>query len=548
MSQKKIAVEQLIALKEALIQHPQFSVERRQEFIKFAKDNGVSESTVRRQYNQWLHIHLKSRKDKNIPRIESSEKLQEWLIMIAAIQLATLNKKGHSCSTRRAIEILEDGIFQEKIKFQLPAGKLTTSTTNRWLNKLKIRDGKSFRHLVPIHFRAEYSNELWQMDVSPSDAKYFGSKMRKDGRKPYLYSVVDDHSGVIYAEYRETRDEDVQAGLEVIYAAMAQKKDKSFPFQGIPDCFYFDPGRIGTSPLVKRVLEEKLGSKVRVHQSDRQTGKLKKASRAKGKVERQFLFLKEDFESLFHIHRPRNVDEANEWLLKYLLTCNCRPHPEPAIEGTRIEIWANDLHNKTFKKVCDPDTFWAYIAEPNFRIVGPDARIIMPNKSVYVLNPDLAGQQVEVWHAADGEGLFVRDTHGKVFGPYPVTLKPILAFQFKSHRKTSLDQIMDKIVETSKEISIPQESIYADRRTDKQKNTIYELHHHPFIGPKPFARPNIQSLRNFYQIFFDWFKQPFGALPENVQNNLESAYKESKDPDLLWQKCQKILSEHQIVG
>jgi hypothetical protein len=30
--------------------------------------------------------------------------------MVAAVQLATLNKKDHMCSTRRAIEILEDGI------------------------------------------------------------------------------------------------------------------------------------------------------------------------------------------------------------------------------------------------------------------------------------------------------------------------------------------------------------------------------------------------------------------------------------------------------
>ncbi len=57
---------------------------------------------------------------------------------------------------------------------------------------------------------------------------------------------------------------------------MAPKKENSFPFQGIPDYFYFDSGRIGRSPLIRKVLEDRFGSKVKVHLSDKVTGKLKK--------------------------------------------------------------------------------------------------------------------------------------------------------------------------------------------------------------------------------------------------------------------------------
>lgn len=544
---KPLPVERLIELHENLIHHAAYSSERRNEFVKIAEQFKISEYTVRRQYNNWIRINLKGRSDKGHAKVASNKEIEEWVSMIAAIQIASLNKKKHMCSTRRAIELLEDGILVNEKSFEIPKGKLIVSTANRWLRTLRIRKGKHFTHVVPIHFRAEYSNELWHADVSPSDAQYFGDRMRSDKKKPHFYAVVDDHSSVVYAEYRETRDEDVQAGLEVIYNAMAAKKDASFPFQGIPDCFYFDPGRIGRSPLVNKILEEKLGSVVKVHQSDKATGKLVKASRAKGKIERSFLILKEDFESLFHFHRPRNVNEANDWLFKYLLTFNSRPHPEPGFEGTRLETWIKGLKDNQFRKVCNEDTFWTYVSEPELYTVGPDARIIMGNKSVYVVNPDLAGERVEVWYAADNQSLFVKDTHEKVHGPYPVALRPLQAGTFKQHKKTERDKLLDHIVSLSQSISIPQESIFADRRSPEQKESTYQLHSIPFRGPEPYTTQPFSTIRDFYQSFFDWFKKPFGALPEDVQAELECAYEEVKEPDELWRKSQTILRNHKLV-
>lgn len=547
MPQKTIPVERLMVLHESLMRSPPYSNERRQEILNVAKEYQIAEYTVRRQYNQWINISLKGRSDKGSSRIAPKAEMEHWIIMVAAVQLATHNKKGHICSTRRAIEVLENSVGYGDKKFCLPKGKLTVSTANRWLKILRIRDGRKFRIIVPIHFRAENSNQLWQVDTSPSDAKYFGDRKRSDGKTPQFYAVTDDHSGVVYAAYRETRDEDVQAGLEVLYETMAPKKDASFPFQGIPNCFYFDPGRMGRSPLIKKVLEDRLGGEVRVHQSDKATGKLKKASRAKGKIERSFRTLKTDFESLFHFHRPRNVVEANEWLFKYLLTFNSRPHPEPGVQGSRIHVWANGLPTSGYRQVCDEDTFWSYVAEPENYVVGPDARIIMGNKTVYVVSPDLAGERVEVWHAADIQGLFVKDVYGKVHGPYPVALKPVSAGDFRQHRKTERDRIMEKIVAIAESLTIPQEAIYADRRTPEQKDLTYQLRYTPFTGPEPFRQKDFASLRDFNQRFFDWFKKPMGTLPQKVQHELEEAFEETQNPDKLWQKSQTILRNHHLV-
>jgi hypothetical protein len=241
------------------------------------------------------------------------------------------------------------------------------------------------------------------------------------------------------------------------------------------------------------------------------------------------------------------VNEANAWLMKYLLTFNARPHPEPGVEVTRIEVWARGLPKKGYRKICDANTFWSYVAEPERRVVGADGRLTMGNKSVYVLSPDLAGEQVEVWYTADNQGLFVKDLQRKVHGPYPVALRPIDAGQFKTHPKTALDRLMERIVTLSETLSIPQESIYADRRGREQKDLVYQLRYVPFTGPEPFRASAFSSIRDFYQTFFEWFKRPFGALPEAVQQELEAAYEKQKAPDELWKQSQHILRKHNLV-
>ena len=107
MAKRSIAVERLIDLHEALARFAPHSRQRRREILKVAKESGVSEWTVRRQYAQWINLHLKGRVDKGKPRVTSAQELEEW------------------------VEMLEDGITYEGKVFQLPRGKLTSSTANR---------------------------------------------------------------------------------------------------------------------------------------------------------------------------------------------------------------------------------------------------------------------------------------------------------------------------------------------------------------------------------------------------------------------------------
>ena len=187
------------------------------------------------------------------------------------------------------------------------------------------------------------------------------------------------------------------------------------------------------------------------------------------------------------------------------------------------------------------------MSEPELRVVGPDARLIMDNKYVYVLDSDLAGERVEVWYAANGRGIYAKDAQDKVYGPYPVTLRPIAAGEFRQHKKTPLDRTMERIVSLSDKISIPQESIYASQGKKAGLSDFSNIRYDPFTGPEPFKTSPFGSIRDFYQAFYDWFRQPVGTLPQPVREELDTIYKEIKDPDQLWRQSQKILRKYKLV-
>ena len=65
-------------------------------------------------------------------------------------------------------------------------------------------------------------------------------------------------------------------------------------------------------------------------------------ARSKGKVERAFRSIKEAYETLYHFHRPETEQQANDWLLRYLIhDYNLRRHR--AELHTRLNDWLGNL-------------------------------------------------------------------------------------------------------------------------------------------------------------------------------------------------------------
>ena len=144
-----------------------------------------------------------------------------------------------------------------------------------------------------------------------------------------------DRSGVAYQEYHGVYGEDVEAALRFLFAAMAPKSEADFPLQGIPQMLYMDNGPIARSQVFQQVMRY-LGVEVRSHLPQSQTGR-KAAARAKGKVERPFRTVKEMHETLYHFHEPTSEEEANAWLMRFLLRYNMMQHRSES--HSRFEDW-----------------------------------------------------------------------------------------------------------------------------------------------------------------------------------------------------------------
>ncbi len=168
-----------------------------------------------------------------------------------------------------------------------------------------------------------------------------------------LYSVVDDRSGVAYQEYHEVYGEDVGAALKFLFNAMSSKNTEGFLFQGIPSMLYMDNGPISRSRVFQKVMNY-LGVEIRTHvPNNKDTRRV--TARAKGKVERPFRTVKEMHETLYHLHEPESITEANTWLMQFLLHYNKQSHRRES--HSRIEDWMKNVspegirHNVQLEKI-----------------------------------------------------------------------------------------------------------------------------------------------------------------------------------------------------
>jgi len=96
-------------------------------------------------------------------------------------------------------------------------------------------------------------------------------------------------------------------------------------------------------------------------------------ARSKGKVERPFRTVKEMHETLYHFHEPSTEEEANAWLMNFLLRYNSMQHrSEP---HTRIEDWVENPPPSGIRAMCRWERFRTFAREADRRKVGIDARV-----------------------------------------------------------------------------------------------------------------------------------------------------------------------------
>ena len=316
--------------------------------------------------------------------------MERYAEIVAALKIRTTNKKGRHVSTARAIEFLEtDGVETPDDLVKVAPGLLKRATIDRLLRTSGLDYSRIIRPGAAVRFQARRSNELWHFDLSPSDLKHVEAPIWiEQGRgKPtlMLFSAVDDRSGVVYQEYRCVYGEDAESALRFLFDALAAKPEPELPFQGLPITIYMDNVPVSRSRVFQSVMGS-LGIRVLTHMPP-QAGDRHTAARAKGKVERPFRTIKEVHETLYHFHKPKDEEEANQWLRRALVTYNNAEHrAEP---HARIEDWLRHLPGDGVRAMCSWERFCAFAREPERRTVAGDATVSVEGTS-YEVEPQLA--------------------------------------------------------------------------------------------------------------------------------------------------------------
>jgi hypothetical protein len=458
---KVIPVDSLLQLRQRLDCLPPKSPERAIQIATVAKLYGISTTTVYRALYAFRKPHSAYRADHGKPRLLPQSELERYCELIAALKLRTTNKQGRHLSTGRAIELMEDyGVETAHGLVKAPKGLLRRPTVNHYLLLLRLDQPRLLREPPAVRFQAEYSNDCWQFDMSPSALKHIDKPTWIDPQKGVptlmLFSVVDDRSGVCYQEYQCVYGEDAESALRFLFNAMAAKADAAFPFQGRPKMIYLDNGPVAKSRVFQNVMQA-LDIEWQTHVPAGKDG-TRTTARSKGKVERPFRTVKETHETLYHFHKPETEKQANEWLIRYLLRYNDQEHRSE--KHSRLEDWLKNLPSDGLRDMCTWEHFCRFAREPERRKVGIDARINISG-TAYEVESDMAGETVILlWGLFDDE-MYV-EFDGVKFGPYYPVSGPIPLHRYRAFKRGKTGERADRIRALANQLGLPISALSGD--------------------------------------------------------------------------------------
>jgi hypothetical protein len=278
-----------------------------------------------------------------------------------------------------------------------------------------------------------------------------------------------------------------------------------------------DNGPVAKSIVFKRVMAY-LNVEIMTHLPDGKDGR-RKTARSKGKVERPFRTIKESLESIYHLHPPKNLAEANEWLRHYLQRYNQGQHRYE--DHSRLEDWKTKLPSEGFRAMCDWERFSSLAREPETRKVGSDACVSV-NGIKYQLSNELAGFVVTLlWGIFDNE-LRV-EYESKHYGPFYPADGPIPFGQYRPFKKSSREKHADKIENLAKAISIPRSALSSNDNsiTGQLLNSVGLVEEKqvsvPFTCPSPFDQTTFKDTTEAKTAISHWLGYPLGRLlPEQI--------------------------------
>jgi hypothetical protein len=506
---------------------------------------GVSPATVYRALRTFLKPRAAHRCDWGQPRVLPQTELERYCELIAALKLRTTNKQGRHLSTQRAIELLEQyGVETSQGLIRAPQGVLHKTTIHVYLRQWPLDQPRLTRQPPAVRFEAEYSNDCWHFDMSPSDLKYLHTPDWIDPRQGeptlMLFSVVDDRRGMGYLEYRCVYGEDAESALRFLCNAMAPKADPALAFQGRPKLIYLDNGPVAKSRVFQNVMLA-LGIAWQTHLPAGKDG-TRVTARSKGKVERPFRTVKEAHETLYHFHQPASEAQANEWLWRYLWRDNDQQHRAEA--HSRREDWLAHIPADGIREMCAWEQFCRFAREPERRKVGIDARVTVEG-TAYEVEPDLAGETVLLlWGLFDDE-LYVA-YEGERSGPYYPVSGPIPLHRYRAFKRGRAEERADRIHQLADQLGLPIAALAGDEVRLQPPTIPPDIPTQPFdAGVLEYVFPSTVAAK---LAIADDLGQPLAKLPADDRAFIDQVLAETLLQRLVFARVREHFRRQPLGG
>jgi len=291
---------------------------------------------------------------------------------------------------------------------------LSASTLYRFLKQRGLSEKQLLAPQAHKKFEAELSNQIWQADMlfGPWVKRPSGGRMQV-----FLHATLDDASRLIpHAQFYPSQGLD--AALDCLRHAVAAR--------GVPIRLYIDNAKMYHSPQLARIAAS-VGILI-IHSRPYQP-------EGRGKIERCFRTLREQFLANLDPKHPLSLEELNERLWVWIESIYHRSE-HSSLRTTPILRWQRDIeHIRQLPPATDLRRLFFHRLD---RLIRRDSTFLLHNR-LYEAPPHLAGHtievrfdpldalQVEIWFQGKHQ-VTTRPVDPVVNGQLP-SLKPLVPMQ-----------------------------------------------------------------------------------------------------------------------
>lgn len=331
--------------------------QKRHTIDRWAEVLGVEYKKIYRAIQKAVGRKKKERSDKG--KRENPQR-EEWTRIVWGIK----NRTPKDCDAIATDQAITSAVRSGAIPAE--ATRIPVSSFNRVARELGLnrtkgryrRNQAKYANLKHV-FDASTSKYLY-IDRRTPDGKDYILKLHTpsqnyknkpipcDRLRPWIYGLVDDNSGMFYAECVAAKGESAADGMIFLQHAWAKKENASglglsdaIRLRGLPKLLYLDLGPIAKAPPVAEFFD-----RLDVKMIKGQPGNAK----ARGKIERIWrtifsrfglpFFTADDWKK-FEI----TLSEYNRQLQNFLIEYNARPHRYQK-QLSREAVWWNSINER----------------------------------------------------------------------------------------------------------------------------------------------------------------------------------------------------------